>query len=185
LENATGRPKISYLGPDPSSSPLEQQGLGWKFNYKSGKGPDTFTSGFELAWTPTPTRFGVQYLNLLLNNEWELTKSPAGKYQWVAKNAPDIIPDAHDPDKTHPPMMLTADLALRADPIYAQIARRFLNNPKEFEQAFAKAWFKLIHRDLGPRSCYIGPEVPQEVAVWQDPLPERDYELIDARIFRL
>jgi len=176
-----GAAKDVYLGPDPSSSPVEQQGLGWKFNYRSGKGPDTFTSGFELAWTPTPTRFGVQYLNLLLNNEWELTKSPAGKYQWVAKNAPDIIPDAHDPDKTHPPMMLTADVALRADPIYAQIARRFLNNPKEFEQAFAKAWFKLIHRDLGPRSCYIGPEVPQEVAVWQDPLPERDYELIDAK----
>jgi catalase-peroxidase len=175
-----GAASDAYLGPDPSSSPIEQQGLGWKFNYGSGKGPDTFTSGFELAWSPTPTRFGVHYLNLLLNYEWELTKSPAGKYQWVAKNAPAIIPDAHDPNKKHPPMMLTADIALRADPVYSQIARRFLNNPKEFEEAFAKAWFKLIHRDLGPRSCYVGPEVPKEVFVWQDPLPERDYELIDA-----
>ncbi|MCL6449069.1 MAG: catalase/peroxidase HPI [Armatimonadetes bacterium] len=174
-----GAAKDTYLGPEPASSPLEQQGLGWKFGYGSGKGPDTFTSGFELAWSPTPTRFGVHYLRLLFDNEWELTRSPAGKQQWVAKNAQSIIPDAHDPDKKHPPMMLTADLALRFDPVYSEIAQRFLNNPKDFEEAFAKAWFKLTHRDLGPRSCYFGPEVPEEVFLWQDPLPERDYKLID------
>lgn len=169
----------THLGPDPASAPVEQQGLGWKFDHKTGKGPDTFTSGFELAWSPTPTRFGVQYLRLLFENEWELTTSPAGKKQWVAKNAKPVIPDAHDPSKKHPPMMLTADLALRFDPIYSEIAQRFLHNPKEFEEAFAKAWFKLIHRDLGPRSCYLGPEVPKEVFLWQDPLPEREYELIE------
>ncbi|HOL05805.1 MAG TPA: catalase/peroxidase HPI [Syntrophorhabdaceae bacterium] len=169
----------TYLGPDPDSSPVEQQGLGWRYNFKSGKGPDTYTSGFELAWSPTPTRFGISYLHLLFNNEWELTKSPAGKQQWVAKAAQPIIPDAHDPSKKHPPMMLTADLALRFDPIYSKIARRFLENPKEFEEAFAKAWFKLIHRDLGPRTCYVGPDVPKEVFIWQDPLPQRDYTLID------
>lgn len=169
----------TYLGPDPDSSPIEQQGLGWRYNYKSGRGPDTYTSGFELAWSPTPTRFGIGYLHLLFNNEWELTKSPAGKNQWVAKGAQPIIPDAHDPDKKHPAMMLTADLAFRFDPVYSGIARRFLENPKEFEEAFARAWFKLIHRDLGPRSCYFGHEVPEEVFIWQDPLPERDYQLID------
>lgn len=169
----------SYVGPDPDSSPVEQQGLGWKNTYKTGKGPDTFTSGFELAWSPTPTKFGVGYLHLLFNHEWELTQSPAGKKQWVAKNGPAIIPDAHDPNKKHPPMMLTADLALRFDPVYAEIAKRFLKNPKEFEEAFSKAWFKLVHRDLGPKSCYFGPEVPKEDFIWQDPLPERDYDLID------
>jgi len=173
-----GAASDEYLGPDPSSSPIEQQGLGWKFNYKTGKGPDTFTSGFELTWSPNPIRFGIQYLHLLLNNEWELTKSPAGKNQWIAKGAPAIIPDAHDPNKKHPPMMLTADLSLRFDPIYSKIAKRFLENPDEFEKAFATAWFKLTHRDMGPKSCYIGPYVPKEEFVWQDPLPERDYELI-------
>ncbi|MDI9642717.1 MAG: catalase/peroxidase HPI [Archaeoglobales archaeon] len=169
----------TFLGPDPSSSPIEQQGLGWKFNYKTGKGLDTFTSGFELTWSPTPTKFGIQYLHLLFKHEWEITKSPAGKYQWVAKNAPAIIPDAHDPSKKHPPMMLTSDLALRFDPAYSRIAKRFLENPKEFEEAFAKAWFKLIHRDMGPRDCYLGKDVPKEVFIWQDPLPARDYELIN------
>ncbi|GAB4275002.1 MAG: catalase/peroxidase HPI [Deferrisomatales bacterium] len=175
----------THLGPDPASSPPEEQGLGWKFGYKTGKGPDAFTSGFELAWSPTPTQFGIQYLHLLFNNEWELTESPAGKKQWAAKDAKPIIPDAHDPNKKHPPMMLTADLALRFDPDYAKIARRFLENPGEFEQAFARAWFKLIHRDLGPRSGYLGPEVPAEVFVWQDPLPERDDELIDGADIRV
>ncbi len=168
-----------YLGPDPSSSPIEQQGLGWKFEYGSGKGPDTFTSGFELAWSPTPTKFGIQYLHILFKYEWELTKSPAGRYQWVARDAPEIVPDAHDPDKKHKPMMLTADLALRFDPEYARIAKRFLENPAEFERAFARAWFKLTHRDMGPPDCYVGPYVPKETFVWQDPLPERDFELID------
>lgn len=169
----------TYVGPDPSSSPIEEQGLGWKNTYKSGKGPDTFTSGFELTWSPTPTKFGLNYLHILFNYEWELTKSPAGKYQWVAKDAPAIIPDAYDPQKKHPPMMLTADLALRFDPVYAEIAKRYLHNPKQFEEAFAKAWFKLTHRDLGPKECYLGPEVPEETFLWQDPLPLRDYELID------
>ena len=174
-----GTASEKHLDPDPSSSPIEQQGLGWKFEYKTGKGPDTFTSGFELTWSPTPTKFGIQYLHLLFNNDWELTKSPAGKHQWVAKNAQAIIPDAHDPNKKHPPMMLTADLSLKFDPIYSEIARRFLENPEEFERAFATAWFKLTHRDMGPKSCYIGPHVPEEEFIWQDPLPERDYELID------
>lgn len=169
----------SHVGVDPESSPVEQQGLGWKNSYKTGKGPDTFTSGFELTWSSTPTKFGISYLHFIFNYEWELTKSPAGKNQWVAKNAPAIIPDAYDPNKKHPPMMLTADLAFRFDPEYSKIARRFLDNPKELEEAFAKAWFKLIHRDLGPRECYFGPEVPDEVFTWQDPLPQRDYEVID------
>lgn len=169
----------SYVGPDPDSSPVEQQGLGWKNSYGTGKGKDTFTSGFELTWSSTPTKFGISYLHFIFNYEWELTKSPAGKNQWVAKNAPAIIPDAHDPDKKHPPMMLTADLAFRFDPEYAKIAKRFLEKPDEFEKAFAKAWFKLVHRDLGPRECYFGPDVPEEVFIWQDPLPKRDFELID------
>ncbi len=169
----------TYIGPDPDSSPIEQQGLGWKSSFKTGKGPDTFTSGFELTWSATPTKFGISYLQFLFTYEWKLTKSPAGKHQWVAKNAQAIIPDAHDPNKKHPPMMLTADLAFRFDPAYSKIARRFLENPEEFEKAFANAWFKLVHRDLGPRECYLGPEVPNEVFIWQDPLPKRDYELID------
>lgn len=168
-----------FVGPDPDSSPIEQQGLGWKNTYGTGKGPDTFTSGFELTWSSTPTKFGISYLHFLLNYEWELMKSPAGKHQWVAKGAPAIIPDAYDPNKKHPPMMLTADLAFKFDPIYSKIAKRFLENPKEFEDSFAKAWFKLIHRDLGPRACYLGPEVPEEEFIWQDPLPKKDYELID------
>lgn len=173
-----------YVGPDPDSSPIEQQGLGWKNTYGTGKGPDTFTSGFELTWSSTPTKFGISYLHFLLNYDWELMKSPAGKYQWVAKGAPAIIPDAYDPNKKHPPMMLTADLAFKFDPVYSKIAKRFLENPKEFEEAFAKAWFKLVHRDLGPRTCYLGPEVPKEEFIWQDPLPKRDYELIDENDIR-
>ncbi len=174
-----GASSDKHLGPDPDSSPIEQQGLGWKYTYNTGKGPDTYTSGFELAWSPTPTKFGIGYLKLMFDYEWELTKSPAGKHQWVAKNAPAIIPDAHNPDKKHPPMMLTADLALKFDPEYSKIAKRFLENPAEFEKVFAKAWFKLTHRDLGPRGYYLGSEVPQEIFVWQDPLPKVDYELID------
>lgn len=168
-----------YLGPDPDSSPIEQQGLGWMKVNKDGKGPDTFTSGFELTWSSTPTKFGISYLHFLFKYEWELTKSPSGKKQWVAKNAPNIVPDAHDPNKKHPPMMLTADLALRFDPEYSKIAKRFLENPEEFEEAFAKAWFKLTHRDMGPIDCYLGPEVPKEVFIWQDPLPKRDFKVVD------
>ena len=168
-----------YLGPDPSSSPVEMQGLGWKFDYKTGKGPDTFTSGFELTWSPTPVEFGIHYLRLLFEYEWEIETSPAGKPQWVAKNAPEIIPDAHDPNKRHKPRMLTADLALRFDENYAKIAKRFLENPEEFEKAFARAWFKLTHRDMGPKTCYVGKYVPKETFIWQDSLPERDSEVID------
>ena len=174
-----GAASDKYLGPDPSSSPIEKQGLGWEYNYKTGKGPDTYTSGFELTWSPTPTKFGIRFLHILFNYEWELETSPAGKPQWVAKDAPEIIPDAHDPDKKHKPRMLTADLALRFDEKYSQIARRFLKNPEEFEKAFARAWFKLTHRDMGPKILYFGPYVPEEDFIWQDPLPERDYELID------
>ena len=167
------------LGPDPSSSPVEQIGLGWKYSYKSGKGSDTYTSGFEVIWSSTPTKFGLQYLNFLFKYEWELEKSPDDKYQWVAKDAPEIVPDPFDSNKKHKPRMLTADLALRFDPIYSKIARRFLENPDEFEKTFATAWFKLTHRDMGPKTCYVGPYVPEEEFIWQDPLPERDYELIE------
>ncbi len=168
-----------FVGPDPDSSPVNQQGLGWKNSYKTGKGPDTFTSGFELAWSPTPTKFGIHFLRLLFEHEWELMESPAGKKQWVAKDAPEIIPDAYDKNKKHPPMMLTSDLALRYDPVYSKISKNFLENPEKFEEAFAKAWFKLLHRDMGPPQCYLGPEVPDETFVWQDPVPERDFQLID------
>ena len=174
-----GAASEEFLGPDPSSSTVEQQGLGWKFDYKTGKGSDTFTSGFELAWSLTPTRFGIHYLKLLFEYEWEIETSPAGKPQWVAKDAPEIIPDAHELNKKHKPRMLTADLALRYDEKYAKIAKRFLENPQEFEKAFARAWFKLTHRDMGPKTCYLGPYVPKEEFIWQDPLPESDYELID------
>ena len=174
-----GAASEEFLGPDPSSSTVEQQGLGWKFDYKTGKGSDTFTSGFELAWSLTPTRFGIHYLKLLFEYEWEIETSPAGKPQWVAKDAPEIIPDAHELNKKHKPRMLTADLALRYDEKYAKIAKRFLKNPQEFEKAFARAWFKLTHRDMGPKTCYLGSYVPKEEFIWQDPLPESDYELID------
>jgi len=174
-----GASSDTYLGLDPTSSPIEQRGLGWKFSYKSGEGPDAFTSGFELTWSLTPTRFAFYFLKFLFEYEWELTKSPAGKYQWVAKDAPEMLPDAHDPYKKHKPMMLTSDLALKFDPIYSKIAKRFLENPNEFGKAFATAWFKLTHRDMGPKSCYVGPHVPKEEFVWQDPLPKRDYKLID------
>jgi len=174
-----GAASEEFLGPDPSSSTVEQQGLGWKFDYKTGKGSDTFTSGFELAWSLTPTRFGIHYLKLLFEYEWEIETSPAGKPQWVAKDAQEIIPDAHELNKKHKPRMLTADLALRYDEKYAKIAKRFLKNPQEFEKAFARAWFKLTHRDMGPKTCYLGSYVPKEEFIWQDPLPESDYELID------
>ncbi len=174
-----------YLGPDPTSSPLERQGLGWEFGYKSGRGPDTFTSGLEVIWSLTPTRWGLYFLKFLLEYEWELSRSPAGKYQWVAKDAPEMIPDAHDPYKKHKPTMLTTDLALKADPIYSKIAKRFLENPEEFEKAFARAWFKLTHRDMGPKSCYVGPFVPEETSIWQDPLPQRNWALIDEKDINL
>jgi catalase-peroxidase len=157
-------------------------GLGWKNALGSGKGVHTTTSGIEGAWKPNPTQWDMGYFDMLFGYDWELTKSPAGAHQWVAKNCkPEhLIPDAHDPSKKHPPMMTTADLSLRFDPAYEKISRRFHRNPQEFADAFARAWFKLTHRDLGPRSRYLGPEVPAEVLVWQDPVPALDHPLVDA-----
>ncbi len=170
-----------HLGPEPEAAPIEQQGLGWKNSYGSGKGPDTITSGLEGAWTPTPTKWDNTFLEILFKYEWNLEKSPAGAWQWVAVNPDpkDMAPDAHDPNKRHKPIMLTTDLALKMDPEYAKISRRFLNHPEELEEAFAHAWFKLTHRDMGPKSRYLGPEVPKEDLIWQDPLPSVDHALID------
>ncbi|SFM53134.1 catalase/peroxidase HPI [Thermodesulforhabdus norvegica] len=174
-----GAGPVSHVGPEPEAAPIEQQGLGWKSSFGTGKGPDTITSGLEVIWTVTPTKWSNNFLFNLFKYEWELTKSPAGAYQWVAKDAPEIVPDAHDPNKKHKPTMLTTDLALRFDPVYEKIARRFLEHPDELAKAFARAWFKLIHRDLGPRSRYLGPDIPKEEFVWQDPLPPVDHPLIE------
>ncbi|GLX11257.1 catalase/peroxidase HPI [Microbispora sp. NBRC 16548] len=170
------------VGPDPEASPIEQQGLGWKNSYGTGKGGDTITSGLEVTWTSTPTRWSTNFFWNLFGYEWELTKSPAGAWQWKPKNGAGegSVPDAHDPSKRHAPAMLTTDIALKVDPIYGQISRRFYENPDEFADAFARAWYKLTHRDMGPVARYLGPEVPSEVLLWQDPLPERTYELVDA-----
>lgn len=169
----------SYLGPEPEAAPIEQQGLGWKNSFGTGKGPDTITTGIEVTWTSTPSKWGIQFLYNLFRYEWELVKSPGGANQWVAKDAPEIIPDAHIPNKKHRPTMLTTDLSLRFDPVYEKIARHFLENPQEFAKTFARAWFKLIHRDMGPRTRYLGPDVPSEEFIWQDPIPPVDYKLID------
>ncbi len=170
-----------YLGPEPEAAPLEEQGLGWKNSYGSGKGADTITSGLEGAWTPTPTKWDNSFLELLFKYDWNLEKSPGGAWQWAAVNPSpeDLVPDAHDPEKKHKPIMLTTDLALRMDPIYGPISRRFLEHPEELADAFARAWFKLTHRDMGPKSRYLGPEVPAEDLIWQDPVPPVDHELID------
>jgi catalase-peroxidase len=170
------------VGPDPEAAPLEQQGLGWKSTYGTGKGGDTITSGLEVTWTSTPVTWDNSFLETLYGYEWELTKSPADAYQWKPKDGAGAgtVPDAHDPSKAHAPTMLTTDLALRMDPVYDQIARRFLASPAEFADAFARAWFKLTHRDMGPVVRYLGPEVPTETLLWQDPLPAVTHELIDA-----
>ncbi|OMH41080.1 catalase/peroxidase HPI [Desulfurobacterium indicum] len=170
-----------YLGPEPEAAPIEEQGLGWKNGYKTGKGPDTITSGLEGAWTPTPIKWDNSFLRVLFKYEWNLEKSPAGAWQWVAINPDeeDMVPDAHIKGKKHAPIMLTTDLALKMDPEFAKISKRFLENPELLEEAFAKAWFKLTHRDLGPKSRYLGPEIPEEDFVWQDPVPPIDYQLID------
>ncbi len=173
-----GAGDAKLLGPEPEAAGLEEQGLGWKSAYKSGKGGDTITSGLEVTWTTTPTKWSNDYFTLLFKHEWELTKSPAGAHQWVAKDAEAIIPDAHEPSKKHRPTMLTTDLSLRFDPAYEKISRRFMQNPDEFADAFARAWFKLTHRDMGPRARYLGPEVPKEALLWQDPLPEVDHPLV-------
>ncbi|SHI16354.1 catalase-peroxidase [Sporobacter termitidis DSM 10068] len=178
-----GAGPAAHVGPEPEAAPIEEQGLGWKSSFKSGKGGDTIGSGLEGAWKPHPTRWDMGYLNTLFKYEWELVKSPAGANQWLAKDVgeEDMVVDAHDPSKKHRPMMTTADLALRYDPVYAPIARRYQQNPGEFQDAFARAWFKLTHRDMGPRSRYLGPEVPAEELIWQDPVPAVDHELIDQK----
>ncbi|MDT0541961.1 MULTISPECIES: catalase/peroxidase HPI [Streptomyces] len=168
------------VGADPEGAPIEQQGLGWKSTYGTGVGKDAITSGLEVTWTSTPTQWSNGFFKNLFEYDYELTKSPAGANQWVAKDAPEIVPNAFDPSKKQRPTMLTTDLSLKVDPIYGPISRRFYENPEEFADAFARAWYKLTHRDMGPIVRYLGPEVPSEVLVWQDPLPERTGELIDA-----
>ncbi len=176
--HGAGDPKL--VGREPEGAPIEEMGLGWKNAFGSGKGVCTTTSGIEGAWKPNPTRWDMGYFDMLFGYEWELTRSPAGAHQWVAKNVrPEhMIPDAHDPSKKHPPMMTTADLSLRFDPAYEKISRRFHQNPDQFADAFARAWFKLTHRDMGPRVRYLGPDVPAEELIWQDPVPTVDHELV-------
>jgi catalase-peroxidase len=176
-----GAGPATHVGPEPEAAPLEEQGLGWKSSFGSGKGGDTISSGIEGAWKPNPTTWDMGYLKVLFKYEWELLKSPAGAHQWLAKDVEpeDMVVDAHDPSKKVRPMMTTADLSLKFDPIYEPIARRFLENPEEFADAFARAWFKLTHRDMGPRSRYLGPDVPAEELIWQDPVPAVDHKLID------
>ncbi|MBK7426281.1 MAG: catalase/peroxidase HPI [Saprospiraceae bacterium] len=171
-----------YIGAEPEGASIEEQGLGWKNTFNSGNGANTITSGLEGAWTTTPAKFSHNFFENLFGFEWELTKSPAGAQQWTPKNGAGAgtVPDAHDPSKRHAPFMLTTDLSLRVDPAYEKISRRFHENPAEFEDAFARAWFKLTHRDMGPRARYLGPEVPAEVLIWQDPIPEINYQVIDA-----
>lgn len=175
-----GAGSATHVGPEPEAAGIEEQGLGWKNSFGSGKGGDTIGSGIEGAWKPNPTTWDMGYLNVLFKYEWELVKSPAGANQWLAIDVAeeDMVVDAHDPSKMHRPMMTTADLSLRYDPIYEPIARYYQQNPDKFQDAFARAWFKLTHRDMGPRSRYIGPEVPVEELIWQDPVPAADYELI-------
>ncbi len=182
---AHGAGPESHVGPEPERGAIEAQGFGWLSTFGSGKGGDTITSGIEGAWKPNPTKWDNGYFDVLFRYEWELVKSPAGAHQWRAKDVreEDMIPDAHDPSKKHAPMMTTADMSLRFDPIYEKISRRFHQNPQEFADAFARAWFKLTHRDSGPTTLYLGPEVPAEELIWQDPVPAVDHELVgDAEI---
>jgi len=178
-----GAGDAAHVGPEPEAAPIEEQGLGWKSSFRSGKGGDTISSGIEGAWKSNPIKWDMGYLNVLFKYEWELVKSPAGAHQWLAKNVAeeDMVVGAHDPSKKYRPMMTTADLSLRFDPIYEPIARRYQQNPEEFQDAFARAWFKLTHRDMGPRSRYVGPEVPAEELIWQDPVPTVDDGLIDTQ----
>lgn len=176
-----GAASADHVGAEPEAAGLEEMGLGWKSSFGTGKGGDTITSGLEVIWTQTPTKWSYYFFDNLFNFEWELTKSPAGAYQWEAKGAGKIMPDAHDKSKRHYPTMLTTDLSLKVDPAYEKISRRFYEHPLEFAEAFAKAWFKLTHRDMGPRSKYLGSEVPKEVFVWQDPIPEVNHQLVDEK----
>ncbi|XQA60107.1 catalase/peroxidase HPI [Xanthomonas sacchari] len=176
-----GAGPADHVGAEPEASDLESQGLGWSNSFGSGKGGDTITSGLEVTWTTRPAQWTNEFFEHLFKFEWELSKSPAGAHQWVAKNAEAVIPDAHDPSKKHLPTMLTTDLALRFDPAYEKISRRFLENPQQFADAFARAWFKLTHRDMGPRARYLGSDVPAEELLWQDPIPAVDHPLVDAQ----
>ncbi|MCA9984254.1 MAG: catalase/peroxidase HPI [Anaerolineales bacterium] len=175
-----GAGDAALVGPEPEAAGIAEQGLGWTSKYGSGMGNDTITGGPEVIWTNSPTQWSNNFFENLFNFEWELTKSPAGANQWIAKGGEGLIPDAHDPNLKHQPRMLTTDLSLRFDPAYEKISRRFYENPDAFADAFARAWFKLTHRDMGPRARYLGPEVPQEELIWQDPIPAVDHELIDA-----
>jgi catalase-peroxidase len=175
-----GAAPADHVSKEPEAADMELQGLGWKSSYRSGVGTDTIASGLEVTWTKTPTQWSNNFFENLFGYEWELTKSPAGAHQWVAKDAEDIIPDAFDAGKKHKPTMLTTDLSLRLDPVYGKISKRFLENPDAFADAFARAWFKLTHRDMGPSTRYLGPDVPAETFIWQDPIPEVDHVLIDA-----
>jgi catalase-peroxidase len=177
-----GAGPATHVGPDPEAAPLEEQGFGWKNSFGTGKGADTITSGLEVTWTSTPIQWGMGYFQNLFGYEWELTKSPAGAQQWKPKGdaGAGTVPHAHDASKRIAPSMLTTDLALRFDPAYEKISRRFLENPDQFADAFARAWFKLTHRDMGPRARYMGPEVPAEVLIWQDPVPAVHHPVIDA-----
>jgi catalase-peroxidase len=175
-----GAGPASHVGKEPEAADMEEQGFGWTSTYKSGKGKDAITSGLEVTWTSQPTKWTHAYFQILFGYEWELTTSPAGAKQWVAKDADNFVPDAFDPNLKHKPMMLTTDLALRFDPIYGPISKKFMDDPKSFEDAFAKAWFKLTHRDMGPQTRYLGPEAPKEVLIWQDPIPALNHSLIDA-----
>ena len=178
-----GAGPATHVGPEPEAAPIEEQGLGWKSSFGSGKGGDAISSGLDGAWKPNPIRWDIGYLKVLFKYEWELVKSPAGANQWLAKDVAeeDMVTDAHDPSKKHRPMMTTADLSLRFDPIYEKIARRYLEHPDQFADAFARAWFKLTHRDMGPRARYLGPEVPSEELIWQDPIPAVDHPLVDEK----
>jgi catalase-peroxidase len=175
-----GAGPASHVGPEPEAAGLEEQGLGWRSSFGSGKAGDAITSGLEVTWTTTPTRWGNGFFEILFGNEWELSKSPAGAHQWIAKGAKATIPDPFDPTKKRVPTMLTTDLSLRLDPAYEKISRRFLEHPEQLADAFARAWFKLTHRDMGPRARYLGPEVPAEELIWQDPIPAVSHELVDA-----
>jgi len=180
LGKTHGAGKTSHVGPEPESADIEKQGLGWESSYKSGKGKDAITSGLEVIWTPSPTKWSHTFFKMLFENEWELTKSPAGASQWVAKDGGEIFPDAFDPNKKHKPTMLTTDLSLRYDSEYEKISREFYQNPEKFDKAFAHAWFKLTHRDMGPRTTYLGPEAPNEDFIWQDPVPTVNHKLISS-----
>jgi catalase-peroxidase len=181
LGKTHGAGPASHVGPEPEAADIEEQGFGWKSTYKSGKGADAISSGLEVIWTSTPTKWSHLFFYNLFENEWELTKSPAGAHQWEAKNPKMMVPDAFDSEKMHNPTMLTTDLSLRFDPIYEKISRDFYENPEKFDKAFARAWFKLTHRDMGPKTTYLGPEAPTEDMIWQDPIPTVNHELITAK----